>query len=360
MRILERTTKYRKYKLLGYGRTRMEISIDEAGSFGGKTPPANSWCVVVAFVEPEAAKRKTKNILRNLKISSGFKYTDEVKLGQVNEDEYFKFLNGLGNLTGTLFAVATDTSLNLNELVIKHKELQSKNIISSVPKMIYDEGKQALKYLASQLDSISPQLYIQLVCQVQLMSAVVDRGINYYVQRIPSTLSSFKWRIDHKDPNQRTAYEDAFEKLSPALLQSFSLQKAGAMLNCCNYKSMSKFMYQTGEIPEYLISEFPKLKTEMGLNIQKIIRDDIKFVDSKFNEGVQIADLLASGLRRLLKGEFKNSQMAASLFAKLFVQEARNASPLKIITFGEECSVPDKSAEIIRRIIKECRPILFK
>lgn len=338
----------------------MQIYIDEAGSFGGNNPPANSWCVVAAFVEPEQVKRKSKELLRNLKINSGFKHTDEVKLYQLNEAEYLKFLNNLGELAGTLFAVATDSSLNLGGYVKKHKEIQIQNIISNVPKMKYEGGKEALKLLAAQLDSISAQLYVQLSCQVQLMSGVVDRGINYYVQRIPSTLSSFTWRIDHKDPNQRTAYEDAFEKYAPALLQTFSLEKAGALLDWCNYEPMREFMYQVGEIPDYLISEFPDLKNEMGLDIQKIIRRDIKFVDSKLSNGVQIADLLASGLRRLLKGEFSDTEMAATSFAKLFVQEARRASPLKLVTFGEESYVPKECAKVINCVIKECRPMLLK
>lgn len=98
----------------------------------------------------------------------------------------------------------------------------------------------------------------------------------------------------------------------------------------------------------------------MGLDIQKIIRKDIKFVDSKRDEGVQIADLLASGLRRLLKNEFKNNEFAALLFAKLFVQEVKNKPPLKLISFGTESILPPDSAKTVHCLIKECRLMMKK
>ena len=332
----------------------MEIYIDEAGSFVSKEANIGSWCVIAAFVIPETEKRRAKEFLRDLKIKSGFTYKDEIKLYQICEKEYFTFLSKLNLLKSTLFAVATDSSFNSNELVIAHKEGQVKNILSSVPQMKYEEGKEALKYLASQINSVSPQLYIQLTCQVQLMSSVVDRAINYYVQRIPNTLGSFKWRIDNKDPNQRTDFEDAFVKFSPALLQTFSLKKPRVMFSWCDYSPMKNFIYQVGEIPDYLIAKFPYLKNEMGLDIQKIIREDIKF-DSKLDEGVQIADLLASGLRRLLRGEFKDNVTSAKLFGGLFVQETKNSSPLKLTTFDDGGCLPSETADTVRYLIKECR-----
>lgn len=203
-------------------------------------------------------------------------------------------------------------------------------------------------------------LYTQLACQIQLMSSVVERAINYHVQRTPSTLGSFRWRVDNKDPNQKTTFEDAFEKFSPVLLQTFSLQNPGEMLNWCDYSAMNEFMYQAGELPDYLVTKFPWLKNEMGFDIQKIIRKDIKFVDSKLDEGVQVADLLSSGLRRLLKGEFEKNEATASLFAKLFVQEVKNKPPLKLISFGTESVLPLDSAKTIRCFIKESRLMLKK
>ena len=42
------------------------------------------------------------------------------------------------------------------------------------------------------------------------------------------------------------------------------------------------------------------------INIGKLFQKDLVFVDSKVNKGVQVTDLLVSGLRQLLRQEFAN------------------------------------------------------
>jgi len=53
--------------------------------------------------------------------------------------------------------------------------------------------------LAAQLNKLSPQLYVQLICQIDLMYDVVSRSITYFAQQSPSTLREFRWRVDQKN-----------------------------------------------------------------------------------------------------------------------------------------------------------------
>ncbi len=191
------------------------------------------------------------------------------------------------------------------------------------------------------------------------MHAFVTRGISYFVQRKPNSLKSFRWKIDQKEPQKKTDFEDAFEKFSPALLQSFSIQNPTPALNWCDYRPMSEFMYKKGELPEYLLEKFPHLKDVEGFNLQKIIRKDIKFIDSKSYEGVQIADLLASGMRRLFRQGFDNNHLVAECLGRLMVQEVKNMPPVKLVTFGEESEVDEGLAQIVRLFSKFCRPMIY-
>ncbi|WP_182027547.1 hypothetical protein [Vibrio rotiferianus] len=161
----------------------MEISIDEAGSFVNKGSTAGSWCVVAAFAIPETEKRKVTEALRRLKVNSGVSYQQEIKLGKIEESVYFDFLKSLGQTNCTLFAVATDSYYNGDDIVSIHRDTQASMILSAVPEMKYQGGKEALKYLSEQFNSISPQLYSQLVCQIQLMQQFTENAIDYYVQR---------------------------------------------------------------------------------------------------------------------------------------------------------------------------------
>lgn len=340
----------------------MEISIDESGTFTTQLVEVGAWSVVVAYVSPETEKRYYRKTLRNLKqkCKAGI---NEIKLHQVNEFDYFTFLSELGKLKGVLFSVATDSAFNHIEFIKKHREQHVNTIIAGIPDMKYEGGKLGLKLLAEELSKTSPQLYVQLTCQVVLIQKIIKNAINYFVQRNHNSLSSFKWRIDQKDPDCKTDFEKAFEKFTPALLQTFSLESPLGLFPGFNYTKMKDFIYKPGDIPEFLIEKKPELIFESGLNIQKILRQDIKFTDSKFHEGVQIADLLASGLRRLLKNGFEDNKKAALLLANLMVQEKNSSSPIELTYFGDRkinLELPLHTSQLINIIIRNCRPMLLK
>jgi hypothetical protein len=333
----------------------MEISIDEAGTFAVKGAKEHSWCVVAAISFPETEKRQYQSILSNLKRRELINYNQEIKLYQTKEKNYFQFLSDLSKVSCALFCTATDSYLNHENLVAEHQKQQANSIGVNAPKMKHASGKEAIHYLISQIENLPIQLYIQLSCQIQLMHSFIDRGISYFVQRQPNSLKSFRWRIDQKEPNKKIDFEDAFEKFSPALLQSFSLNNPSMALTWCDYRPMEKFMYMEGEMPDYLIEQFPELNDDKGFNVQKIIRDDIKFLDSKSHLGIQIADLLASGIRKVLRQEFDDNHLAAELLGKLMVQNYDNSPPIKLVTFGSEVKLDSSVAELVKIMIKHCK-----
>jgi len=124
----------------------MEISIDEAGSFAVKNAEYSSWCTVAAYVSPETEKRKYKKILDDLKRSENFKISEEIKLHQIDESNYFNFLENLSNLKGSLLCVATDSHFNHENIVKDHKNHRILSIFENIDKMEYESGKEALRY----------------------------------------------------------------------------------------------------------------------------------------------------------------------------------------------------------------------
>lgn len=110
-----------------------------------------------------------------------------------------------------------------------------------------------------------------------------------------------------------------------------------------------------------MIEKFPNLKQEKGLNIQKIVREQIDFVDSKFCQGVQVADLLASGLRKVLRKEFENNELIAHSLGKLMIQNLKNKPSIELITFGLDQNIKDRTLKHLINIMTEAhRPMIFK
>lgn len=255
----------------------MIIAIDESGSFVSSNT-INSWCVVSAYVFSERIKSKSYVVLKNLKKTAGANDKQEIKLKHVAENDYFIFLRDLSRLKGALFSVATDSYINTNDILINHRTVQADKIRENVPRMLYEGGRKGVSILSDEIDSLSPQLYAQLQCQIVLLDEILHRAILYYVQRDPYTLRKFKWRIDQKNTT-KTTYEQAFQKVVCPILQTISFREPMIFLKEGDYSHMEPFLYSEGEVPEYIEAYGKKLSS--GVDIGKMIRDDMEFPDSK-------------------------------------------------------------------------------
>jgi hypothetical protein len=257
-----------------------------------------------------------------------------------------------------LFATATDAGLNNLQEIQRHQQLQVLKIRENVPRMHFEAGRHAVSTLASQLAGISPQLYAQLVCQVDLIYDVVWRSVNFFAQRIPATLGEFRWHIDQKN-NTKTIYEEAFEKIAPGLLQSRSFRQPFWQIEGFDYRHFTKYLYIKGEEPSYLKTEYG-IHIEGGINIGKLLRKDLRFRDSKSSVGIQVSDLLASGLRRCLRGGFYDNDVIARALGALTLQNESDKHPIHLVSFGETEVTADRRATMtIKTMRNVCRPMLL-
>jgi len=333
----------------------MNFFIDESKLFV-YTPNSNSWNVVACYVVSDDDYIHAQNITKRLKISAGLDIYDEVKINELSESKYTVFLKELQKLGGTLYAVATDAGLNTPEVIHSHQVLQGEKIVEHKEKMKYEKGKQALENLRDRVLRLSPQLYVQLFCQLNLMVKVINTVISYYIQRDPRSLSRFKWRLDQKDIT-RTDFENVFEILTPRIIQSKSITDPLMMIKGFDYSVMKKYEYTKNNVPEYLKEQYG-LNVEGGYDIKTIIYEDIDFVDSKNNIGIQIIDLLASGLRKCLRFEFNNNRSIACELGKLMVQARHNSSPIDLICLSTNTKPAKEVVRLIRIMISVCRPFL--
>ena len=88
-------------------------------------------------------------------------------------------------------------------------------------------------------------------------------------------------------------------------------------------RTTTGFRYAAGEEPTYLQEhyglEFDDNR-DTSLNIGRVLREELEFVDSRADVGVQTADLLASGLRRCLRAGFEDNESIAALLGNLMLR----------------------------------------
>lgn len=339
----------------------MNIFIDEAGSFT-YDKAQNVWSTVCALVVPSASMGVVERALNEFKAENGFASADEVKFKHIQyEMSFFRLLLVLVNSHCTLFGMAVDAHVNPPEAIRMCREATVQGALRHIDKMLYQAGRDAVQFAADQVARLSDPLFVQFICQVRLMHRVVGGAINYYAQWMPAELGSFVWRIDQKNPANKTNYEDVFEKLSPAYLQTLSLSDPDILVRSgwWDYSHLQRYMYQSGSEPTYLRDVYGlDIQVADGLNIQKVFREDIQFVDSKSLFGVQLADLMSSGLRKCLRGELKDNQRAAAFMGRLMVQRPRREPPLLLLSMNDSSPVEGLAAELIRLMQWQQRPAI--
>lgn len=338
----------------------MNIGIDESGSFVYSSA-SDTWNCVAAYTYPENEKRSLSKVLTLFKRRHGVSSREELKVARADEAQYVAFLEELARRSGTLHAVATDASMNTPRAIAKHQRGQAEKIVEHVNLMQHESMKASLRELAELVEALPAQLYIQMQCQLQLVLSVVNTAVLYYVQRYPQTLGRFRWRIDQKNSN-KTEYEDAYLKVLPGFLQSASMKEPLIMLREGNYSWFDRFHYSPGEEPTYLQDVYGievEDADDRKLNIGKIVQEDMKLVDSKQDLGVQVADLLASGFRRCLRGGFRDNLEVARQIGSLMVQAKPDRPPVRLVTFGDmKGQVNKQTGAAINRMRENARPMV--
>ena len=329
---------------------------DESGTFA-PSGSAESWNVVASISMPENSYRKLENLLGDFKVQLGFPRFAEVKLKEIGEENYFSFLRSLGSLNIALFAVATDMGVCSIKAIEHHQAMQVKKIRDYIPVMRYEGGKIGVARLADQLENLSPQLYVQAVCQSELIHDTLVRAILFFVQTQPATLRNLRWLVDEKN-SAKPSYENTFRIICTEFLQAKSLEEPIYVVEGFDYRHLERYRFQPGTMPTHLKKPDGSVVTS-GYDLKRMFKDSLNFVDSKRFPGIQAVDLLASGLRRLLRGGFTQPDRAASLLGKLMISNKKGARAISLITLDRETIIHSHTvARVVNLIDANARPIL--
>jgi len=335
----------------------MFIYVDESGTFVS-AEKSNSWCVVAGYVVPEVARKQVEHSLALLKRRLGRGIQDEVKLKDLSEANLTRFLGELGKLEATLFVSAIDLGHQDPEVVVAHQAKQVESVRANRPNMLYEEGRASIDDLSDRLERLSPQLYTQMVAQISLLDQVFRVATLYYVQRLPATLSSFKWRMDEKN-SVRPIFEQTITHMTPGIIQAKSFRDPGVFVEGFDYSHFDRnFRSAPQDIPAYL-QEAVDHTIKSAVNLGAVMRDS-KFVRSHDVPGIQVADLLASAWRRVLRGKFEDNEGVARLLGVMTVEGQTPNPSIHLMTLGEEQLAEGAAYRAALNAKRTCRPMVYK
>jgi hypothetical protein len=317
----------------------MHIYIDESGIFSNPANKDNVACCIAALAVPTTKKKELfkqfKALTRNWRDKNG-----EVKGSKLDEPQIASVIALLRKFDVILELVVIDLGLHTEDEISKYKDIQVNNMIGEIPP---DHNPDVLKR-AQGIQSIFAGMSNQLVIQANLMFLLIPRilfhMILYYARRIPEELQWFYWMVDAKNES-KNAYEEAWSTALYPVMAGQSAKNPPAFAEGGNYSYFKKF-----ERPD--TDAIKRVEEEKGVERGKLssvrlgdIFEHFDFQDSRWNVGLQMADVLANAAQRALNGKLQISGWAE--IGRLMLK--RGTNPIQFVKFdlkaGNSTSMTD-------------------
>ena len=242
----------------------MRIYIDEAGSFTTFSETRSSISCVAALVVPESVHDK---LLADFETLSGsWRVSNAEVKGRLLSENHFD--QTICTVYDTRFAflrvAAIDMGLHTVAMIEDHKKRQAERLRKPMDDRFNPAFVDHVCGLASQIQNLAPQLYVEFFLLTQLVASVIQTSTLLFSQLEPSCLSCFSWRVDAKD-RQVTKYEELWKTLVLPFLESQTLRSQMIFLAEGDYSYFTPF-------------ENPDLPTAPDH-----LRDTVKFPDETFS-----------------------------------------------------------------------------
>lgn len=300
----------------------MRTFIDEAGIF---IDPAQTnlhkVSVVGGLVIPDDTYESVLNSFRFLKQRWGV--SGEVKGNELNETQVNELIQELQKHNVLFDAVITDAKFLNDSIIAKHKLDFSTHLLNNISPYHHPNLAQQIRALSTTIPELSDQLYIQSLAMTSLIHHVHQYSTLFYVQRFPKELSRFKWIIDAKQ-HSLTKAEKWWTNVLKPVLQGMSIKDPLIMLNEADYSHYQYFDAKDGS-------------RDLGTDINKVMAD-LTFCNSKNEEGLQLADILTTSLRKALNGKFQEHGWKD--MGKIMIQG--NGQNVLAIVLGDDMSITQR------------------
>ena len=325
----------------------MYIYIDESGLFS-TSDNENSWSSVGTIVIPDESLEKVENALNRLKQVNKLNNSEELKRNRPDSssESFIYFIKSLKKYKCTLHVISTNGTFNDEESIINHKKSLIKAIQEFIKQKKYSDSN--FSKLINIICELSLQQYNQFIHQSIIIYNLLDKIITFYSQVSPKSLVKFIWEIDQKDIKE-TKYEKVFKDVFIGIIEVLTKDKPLQIVNF--KKSDYSYFFENFQIMDNTkMKELNKETKEIykrdfgeneqylrGIDLHKLLLNNLMLKDSKDSFGIQIADLLVSSVNRCLKRNFSDNEKMAKILGRLMINSyVENQKAILISTISEQ------------------------
>jgi hypothetical protein len=328
----------------------MRIYIDEAGIF---VPPTggqrSSYSLVLGLIIPSNCEGDLCYEFLRLR-DSWPKHEIEIKGSSLDEKRASQVIDLLASFDVVVDFVAIDMALHAKEIVDGFKCRQAEAITAHVTREHHPEMVFETVQLEHRLRSMPNQLFVQAELTIKLILNVLQIATLYFVQRQPAELGDIAWIVDRKG-HTLTEMEETWSTLILPMSENHFMKKPLISLKDGDYSHFAR--YETDpEVDEDMARHLKWVATTYGkdeaaytgpvIDSKRLLTEQRHFHDSRDSLGLQLADMLASILRRALNNHMQKSGWKD--FGKLVIYDPK---PGWFSRLGAECAEPSWPQTVI-------------
>lgn len=284
----------------------MRIYIDEAGPFVPPNPPRPLFSLVLALVIPTASENDLFYEFLRLR-DTWPNQNVEIKGSSLNELQAAQVINLVERYETLVQFIAVDANLHPDPVVEGFKNRQADAVTAKItrdhqPGLVLD-----LYQLGEAVRELPNQLFLQAFATWQLIFSTIREGTLYFVQRQPQELGDIGWIIDRKDRTITQMEKTWSTLILPLSENAFASEPVARIVgeDYSHYQARYGIRKQTASPKtlnhiQWMRSAYglPAMEDRLLIDTKRLLTEQRKFEDSRNCLGLQLADMLASILRR--------------------------------------------------------------
>ncbi len=333
----------------------MRIYIDEAGGFIGPPNPASSFSLVLALVVPAACENELFYEFLRLRDSWPSRGI-EIKGSSLDEKQAAEVVSLLAPYDILMDFVAVDMLTHPNAVIDNFKARQANSTTAHVTRDHHPELILQMVGIERTIREMPNQLFVQAQLTIQLVLKVIQNAILYFVQRQPKELGDIAWIIDRKN-HTITEMEETWTTIILPMGESHYMKEPFFALIGADYSFFARYQVDLAadeEMARHVVwarktyADRGLSRTGRVIDAKRLLTEQLKFTDSRDSLGLQLADILASTLRRAL-----NNRLETSGWADLGKLVVHDPEPGWFVQLGEETvsySIPDRAMKVWRAL----------
>jgi len=290
----------------------MRIFTDEACNFVAPANGQSLFSLVLALVVPSSVENDLFQAFLRLR-DRWPNNAVEIKGSKLDEAQAAQLIELVSRYDVFVKFFAADMATHGDGIVGPFKARQADAITAHLTPEHHPPIVAQLQNLADAIRRMPDQLFLQAFLMIELVLKVIEESTLYYVQRLPEELASIAWIIDQKNKTI-TEMESTWSTVILPMSENHFARNPLATLVGADYshfdarygidpndEEMKRHLAWTREAYGIRDADRPP-----GLNAGLLLSEQRQFADSASSLGLQLADMLATILRRALNNRLQS------------------------------------------------------